>query len=227
MSLDRSRRWGTPTTRNGQDVGRKVWVGKCGPVDAAEHLEVVSHPISRVWLDCSSSQPLGGRWRSSTIVRSPLPEAHGNGFQKKKKKKNDSTVAWARLRGYQGCGRRVADGLASVLHWCSGVTENEDERPLWYPMGHSGTSVARPPWYATASWEIVLFVWVFYQLKGACPTDTNCTHQSPRNTDPAYINIAATEQFRTVAHGWDSPRLWLKFFEQTMVTCHSAPQDIQ
>jgi len=49
--------------------GRKVWVGKCGPVDAAEHLEVVSHPISRVWLDCSSSQPLGGRWRSSTIVR--------------------------------------------------------------------------------------------------------------------------------------------------------------
>jgi len=49
--------------------------------------------------------------------------------------------------------------------------------------------------------RIVLFVWVFYQLKGACPTDTNCTHQSPQNTDPAYI--AATEQFRTVAHGWE------------------------
>ena len=27
-----------------------MWVGKCGPVDAAEHLEVVFHPISRVWL---------------------------------------------------------------------------------------------------------------------------------------------------------------------------------
>jgi len=61
-------------------------------------------------------------------------------------------------------------------------------------------SVARPPWYATASCEIVLFVCVFYQLKGACPTDTNSTHQSPRNTDPAYI-AAATEQFHTVAHG--------------------------
>ena len=60
-------------------------------------------------------------------------------------------------------------------------------------------SVARHSRYASPSCEIVQFVCVFYQLKGACPTDTNSTHQSPRNTDPAYI--AATEQFRTVAHG--------------------------
>ena len=53
---------------------------------------------------------------------------------------------------------------------------------------------------ATASCEIVLFVCVFYQLKGARPTDTNSTHQNLRNTDPAYI-AAATEQFHTVAHG--------------------------
>jgi len=95
-----------------------MWVGKCRQVDADEHLEMVFHRISRVWLES-----LGSREEAEhAAVHDPLEVAR-------------AVVRW-RGSDYEdiieGAGGLQSDGLCC----CAGAVgwpENEDE--MWGDHG--------------------------------------------------------------------------------------------